>query len=111
MSIVEEFARITHHLNIIYCYPLINGTASANRLELVLPRDSSGKPSRIDAYFPFDPIFLPKSKLFVQDLYQEWDGNDQEEYEPTESDISNSLQGMSLDSKTLSSSFLQNSLV
>ena len=94
----------------MYCYPLINGTASANRLELVLPKNSEGKPCRIDAYFPFDPIYLPKCKVYIQELYQEWDGNDQEEYEPTESDLSNSIQGMSLDSKTMSSSFLQNSL-
>jgi RNA polymerase I-specific transcription initiation factor RRN3 len=105
MSIVEEFSKLTHHLNIMYCYPLINPSAMSSNLELILPQHSElCIPARIDAYYPFDPLPMPKCKLIVEHIFQEWEGNDDEisDHEPTESDISNSIQGMSLDERNLS---------
>jgi hypothetical protein len=31
---------------------------------------------RLDTFFPFDPLTLPKSKKFMEGLYQEWESSE-----------------------------------
>jgi hypothetical protein len=30
--------------------------------------------ARLDTFFPFDPLTLSSSSIFIEDLYVEWDG-------------------------------------
>jgi hypothetical protein len=56
--------------------------------------------TRLDAYFPFDPLILGKSKEYIQPHFQEWDdGDEPTDLENSESELSSSLQGMSLEER------------
>lgn len=57
---------------------------------------------RLETFFPFDPLNLPRARKFVEQSFQEW-GNESEAgdnlTDPSDSDIEASLKGMSLDEK------------
>jgi RNA polymerase I-specific transcription initiation factor RRN3 len=85
-TIVQEFSKIALDLNLMYCYPLLKKDGNVCK--------------RLDSFFPFDPISLPKSMIFFDNLLQEWDDesdSDEEEEEGEEGDLVCSLQGVSLD--------------
>lgn len=82
-EIVDEFARIAHHLSFMYVHSIL----SANRrIRLSGTVSSSSLPSRetsldslrgdrhlqLDAYFPFDPYNLPISKRWLEGDYNYW---------------------------------------
>ncbi|KAJ5171302.1 Armadillo-like helical [Penicillium coprophilum] len=88
-AIVAEFARIAHHFQFLYVYPLletnkrIRVTAFRSLSTLSDPRfshvgreiragDNSGY--QLDAYFPFDPYQLPRSRRWLEGDYVEWRG-------------------------------------
>ncbi|KAJ5819896.1 hypothetical protein N7474_005487 [Penicillium riverlandense] len=88
-SIVTEFARIAHHFQFLYVYPLLETnkrlrvTAYRSISTLADPRfsavereiragDSLGY--QLDAYFPFDPYHLPRSRRWLDGDYVEWRG-------------------------------------
>ncbi|KAJ9483237.1 hypothetical protein VN97_g10169 [Penicillium thymicola] len=88
-AIVAEFARIAHHFQFLYVYPLletnkrIRVTAFRNLSNLSDPRFSHvGREIRagdnigyqLDAYFPFDPYQLPRSRRWLEGDYVEWRG-------------------------------------
>lgn len=102
--IVDEFARITCSLNMLYCYPFMTKDASSNwRLTnddntintdsttLHTPTKGSSQElstlilDRLDTFFPFDPLTLPQSKRFMDGLYQEWTGPTDDESDDGES--------------------------
>ncbi|KFY59338.1 hypothetical protein V496_05707 [Pseudogymnoascus sp. VKM F-4515 (FW-2607)] len=94
-SIVEEFAKIAHHLRFMYVYPLL---ATNKRIRLSqfalgagnassgLLRDSGFSTGvatedgeeeswhQLETYFPFDPYQLPKSLRWVENDYVAWRG-------------------------------------
>ncbi|RKO89376.1 RNA polymerase I-specific transcription initiation factor RRN3, partial [Blyttiomyces helicus] len=97
-TIVTEFARLTHKLDIMYCYPLIDRRTVTQ--SALLPASGTSHPfstpppdaadqqqpdgpaaisDRLDAFFPFDPISLPVSRNYVDSLYQAWVGEDEDE--------------------------------
>jgi RNA polymerase I-specific transcription initiation factor RRN3 len=96
--IVEEFSKITLQLNLMYCYSISGGKSD------VLKSESASQTIRLDTFFPFDPLPLPKAKNRI-DQYQEWDGEDLDEdselasLPAMSSDLGTSFQGMSLDEK------------
>jgi RNA polymerase I-specific transcription initiation factor RRN3 len=96
--IVDEFSKITLQLNIMYCYSI-----SGSKSDVVKP-ESVSQAIRLDTFFPFDPLPLPKSKECIEH-YQEWDGEDLDEdselasLPAMSSDLGTSFQGMSLDEK------------
>lgn len=61
-NIVSQFAKISHHLDFVFCGTIIE----ANK------RSSQNDACEIDSYFPFDPYRLKKSKVYVDDVYQVW---------------------------------------
>ncbi|KAJ5305975.1 hypothetical protein N7508_004990 [Penicillium antarcticum] len=88
-AIVSEFARIAHHFQFLYVYPLLETnkririTAFRSISTLADPRfsqvgreiragDNSGY--QLDAYFPFDPYQLPRSRRWLEGDYVEWRG-------------------------------------
>jgi hypothetical protein len=59
--------------------------------------------TRLETFFPFDPLVLPRVKLYIDSSFQEWDSGDESENEdsmdPSDSDLGASLKGMSLDDR------------
>ncbi|KAJ4287975.1 DNA independent RNA polymerase I transcription factor [Kalmusia sp. IMI 367209] len=109
-TIVQQFARIAHHLRFIYVNSLIE-TNKRVRLARTIGGYVDGVGSRetaltmkkgeegflLDAYFPFDPYVLPRSKKWLAGDYVEWkpipgmavernDDEDEEEEEEEEED-------------------------
>ncbi|KAI4252313.1 MAG: hypothetical protein LQ352_004364 [Teloschistes flavicans] len=86
-AIVTEFARIAHHLHVIYVYHLLetnkrvrlsqcSGPSSYTQLnrETALTARRDEDHQHLDEYFPFDPYHLPKSKRWIEGDYREWVG-------------------------------------
>jgi RNA polymerase I-specific transcription initiation factor RRN3 len=84
--IVAQFARVAHHLRFLYVYPLIE-TNKRVRLarslasgyldglggrETALTAKKGEDRFLLDAYFPFDPYVLPRSRRWVDGSYVEW---------------------------------------
>jgi RNA polymerase I-specific transcription initiation factor RRN3 len=85
-TIVSQFARMAHHLRFLYVYPLIetnkrvrlSRSLASGYLEGIGARETalSNKKGEerflLDAYFPFDPYVLPKSKRWLEQDYVQW---------------------------------------
>ncbi|OAL44259.1 RNA polymerase I-specific transcription initiation factor RRN3 [Pyrenochaeta sp. DS3sAY3a] len=109
-TIVAQFARMAHHLRFMYIYPLMETnkrvrlarSLASGYLDGIGGRETalSGKKGEerflMDAYFPFDPYVLPRSKRWVAQDYVEWkpvpgmpierDDDDEEEDEDDDED-------------------------
>ena len=88
-GIVSEFARIAHHFQLLYVYPLLE---TNKRLRITAFRNVSSLSNtnfghtereiragdhlgyQLDAYFPFDPYLLPRSRRWLVGDYVEWRG-------------------------------------
>lgn len=88
-AIVAEFARIAHHFQFLYVYPLLEtnkrirvtafrtiSTLADSRFSHVGREIRAGDNSgyQLDAYFPFDPYQLPRSRRWLEGDYVEWRG-------------------------------------
>ena len=88
-GIVTEFSRIVHHLNFIYVFSILETnkrlriTAFRSVSALSDPRYSQVERElragddlgyQLDAYFPFDPYQLPRSRRWLEGDYVEWRG-------------------------------------
>lgn len=88
-EIVGEFAKIANHLRFLFVFPLLEtnkrirlgstfsyygtgGLVDIGRRETAWDRKTGEAHHQLDAYFPFDPYYLPKSKHWVADLYNSW---------------------------------------
>lgn len=88
-SIVQEFAKIAHHLRFLYVFTLLEsnkrlrlghsssyygtaGLSDIGRRETAFDRKTGEAHHQLEAYFPFDPYHLPKSKRWVEGEYNEW---------------------------------------
>ncbi|XP_066291736.1 RNA polymerase I-specific transcription initiation factor RRN3-like isoform X1 [Branchiostoma lanceolatum] len=96
-TIVNMFASITRMYQIVMCYTIMEKN---NRSVLPVVASSQGGPTDVtnlnplDAFFPFDPYMLSRSKRFIQPLYQEWEGNNPDQDEAnSEEDEDDFLQG------------------
>lgn len=96
--IVEQFAKLTHALQLFYVYPKLEENRrvrvtghwrSVSDLNLGNPdRDLSwvGDNGMLEGYFPYDPYHLPFSKHWIEGDYVEWKGIPGEEADDTDSD-------------------------
>lgn len=88
-GIVTEFSRIVHHLNFIYVFSILETnkrlriSAFRSISALADPRYSHVERElragddlgyQLDAYFPFDPYQLPRSRRWLDGDYVEWRG-------------------------------------
>ncbi|KAF1912649.1 RNA polymerase I-specific transcription initiation factor RRN3 [Ampelomyces quisqualis] len=85
-TIVTQFARMAHHLRFLYVYPLIETnkrvrlarSLASGYLDGVGGRETALNAKKgenaflLDAYFPFDPYVLPKSKKWLERDYNSW---------------------------------------
>ena len=84
--IVDQFAKLTYHLQFIYVYSkietnrqvrIVTNRKTVSDLTMSDPnRDLSwmGDDGMLEGYFPYDPYQLPISKHWIQDNYVEWQG-------------------------------------
>ncbi len=112
-AIVNEFARISRHLGIVYVFHLLEtnkrvkliqfspcAVSSSYRYnqpdrETALSANKDGTHQHLDAYFPFDPYHLPKSKRWIEGDYREWagiPGLDDNEVDESDSDGEDTVQ-------------------
>lgn len=85
-TIVTQFARMAHHLRFLYVYPLIETNkrvrlarslasgylAGVGGRETALNAKKGEGSFLLDAYFPFDPYVLPRSKRWLEEDYVSW---------------------------------------
>lgn len=69
-TLVEEFARITHGLNLLHCHAIIQRN---HRLFLPSVQTSQHSSQMLDTFFPFEPMLLPLSQRWIDPLYTEYD--------------------------------------
>ena len=104
-AIVSEFARVAKHLGLLYVYHLLETNKRIHLTQYARESDAGmtyGQVDRetalsisqdeshqhLDAYFPFDPYHLPKSKRWLEGDYRDWTsipGLDDEEAEASDS--------------------------
>lgn len=85
--IVDEFARLSHHLRLLYVYPQIEKNKNIQLSQFFTGSYATGgalrdsgfefdneKWTHLEAYFPFDPFQLPVSKrwLDLDNTYVSW---------------------------------------
>ncbi|KAH7069364.1 RNA polymerase I-specific transcription initiation factor RRN3 [Paraphoma chrysanthemicola] len=84
--IVNQFARMAHHLCFLYVFPLIETnkrvrlarSLASGYLDGIGGRETALSNKRgedthlLDAYFPFDPYVLPRSKRWLEQDYVHW---------------------------------------
>ncbi|KAF2771959.1 RRN3-domain-containing protein [Teratosphaeria nubilosa] len=111
-SIVGEWAKIALYLRFMYVFSILetnkrvrlgngysaystNGMMDLGRRETAMDRKAGEAHLQLEAYFPFDPYNLPKSKHWVQGDYNKWklpsgmkqdDDEDEEDSDDDESD-------------------------
>ena len=102
-AIVAEFARVARRLQFLYVYSLLeqnrrvhlpsaapSASDGAAARETALSARKDPDAQRLDAYFPFDPYRLPRSRRWVESDYREWVGvpgdSDQEQEDSSEDD-------------------------
>ena len=104
-AIVMEFARIAHHLRLLYVFPLLETNKRLRISSFHISNNSamlSTTPTtemaereiragdeagyQLDAYFPFDPYQLPRSRRWLEGDYVEWRGVPGMQVEGEESD-------------------------
>ncbi|KAL9124434.1 MAG: hypothetical protein Q9217_006233 [Psora testacea] len=98
-AIVDQFAKISKHLGVVYVYHILEinkrirlsqylgGAALGSKYgqpdrESILSVSNDESRQHLDAYFPFDPYHLPKSKRWIERDYRVWadiPGLDEEE--------------------------------
>ncbi|EXJ94128.1 hypothetical protein A1O1_02521 [Capronia coronata CBS 617.96] len=97
--IVEQFAKLTHALQLFYVYPKLEENRhvrvtshwrdNMSGLEISNPdRDLSwvGDNGMLEGYFPYDPYHLPISKHWIEGDYVEWKGIPGDEADETDSE-------------------------
>ncbi|KAJ5132934.1 hypothetical protein N7448_007092 [Penicillium atrosanguineum] len=86
-GIVNEFARIAHHFQFLYIFTLIETNkrvriSAFRNISSMSNFNNVGREIRagdqlgyqLDAYFPFDPYQLPRSRRWLEGDYVEWRG-------------------------------------
>ncbi|KAJ3356982.1 hypothetical protein HDU83_009152 [Entophlyctis luteolus] len=80
-AVVTEFANLTHKLEVLYCFSIMDGKSRDFRRKLLPEELQKNDLNRfsdfaisgtIDAFFPFDPCNLPMCSKLIADVYNEW---------------------------------------
>ncbi|KYG43135.1 hypothetical protein M433DRAFT_72346 [Acidomyces richmondensis BFW] len=92
-AIVSEWAKIANHLRFVYVFSILetnkrvrlhtgysryslgsytSGSIDVGRRETAIDKKAGEGHLQLEAYFPFDPYHLPKSKRWIENEYNEW---------------------------------------
>ena len=111
--IVEQFAKLTHALQLFYIYPkmeenrhvrMTTSWRAMSDLAITNPdRDMSwvGDNGMLEGYFPYDPYHLPISKHWIEGDYVEWKGIPGEEADDTDSDNDGGMEITEIDEEDI----------
>ncbi|KAJ2831883.1 DNA independent RNA polymerase I transcription factor [Coemansia sp. 'formosensis'] len=76
-AIASQFAYVASQTNFMFCYTVLqqnrrtgNDTKESNNGEA--PTHSNMLRTELETFFPFDPMLLPISRQFIDDIYLEW---------------------------------------
>ena len=73
-SIVDNFAAINRHYQLVYCYGIIENNKRYALQQATKIIDTSVSGTVLDLPFPFDPYLLKTSCVYIQPHYQEFPG-------------------------------------
>ncbi|ORX89719.1 RNA polymerase I-specific transcription initiation factor RRN3 [Basidiobolus meristosporus CBS 931.73] len=90
-NVVKQFAHLSHELNLMYCYTVIEqnkrlylpkkSTTVSKSASSNLPAQHQPSFHELETFFPFDPYSLPNSSRFVEEIYQEWQNEEMSDEE------------------------------
>ncbi|KAJ2815144.1 DNA independent RNA polymerase I transcription factor, partial [Coemansia furcata] len=76
-AIASQFAYVASQTNFMFCYTVLqqnrrtgNDTKDPNNGEV--PTHGNLLRTELETFFPFDPMLLPISRQFIDDIYLEW---------------------------------------
>lgn len=99
MTVVNQFAKVANATDFIYCYAILDASRRADATTKSTnspPRGGAGTAvenysslknsttmlgahvydsslAELNTFFPFDPYSLPRSSVFIEDVYRKWD--------------------------------------
>ncbi|KAJ2310232.1 DNA independent RNA polymerase I transcription factor [Coemansia sp. RSA 2705] len=78
-AVAQQFASVASQTNFMFCYAVLQQNRRSRANSSVDPRDNTQSPggdpalqTRLDSFFPFDPMALPVSRQFIDGIYLEW---------------------------------------
>ena len=113
-AICQQFCNVFHTKKLAYLYPLMTIGRPMNKKALTEDSDEFSDLmmtiKRMETFFPFDPLKLPHSSFYIQNLYLEWEdvqelqlkkqglnnGQTEDEEVDEEFDMENGMHAMSI---------------
>lgn len=80
-NVASQFARVAHATDFIYCYTILESNRRSDvsssdglthQISLSALTHGLHLTSELNTFFPFDPYKLPKSGVYIQEVYREW---------------------------------------
>lgn len=108
INVVMQFAKVSHSVDFLYCYPIIEANrrsdyaATSGESDQLKPRTpvfsvammGNSMQMELNTFFPFDPYKLPRSGAYIEGVYREWssvaiddDEEDEDEDEEGEEEL------------------------
>ncbi|THH29661.1 hypothetical protein EUX98_g4514 [Antrodiella citrinella] len=93
VNVVMQFAKVSHSVDFLYCYPIIeanrrsdyapsSGQARSRAPLFTIAMMGNSMQMELNTFFPFDPYKLPRSGPYIDGVYREWSsvaiGDDEE---------------------------------
>jgi len=84
LEVVEMFAKVAKHLQLVYCYSKIDQNKRGGLIR---------EGEMLESYFPFDPYGLPIANRWIKDCFVEWqsipglEDEDEDSSEDDEDDV------------------------
>jgi RNA polymerase I-specific transcription initiation factor RRN3 len=107
-----QFARVAHATDFIYCYTILECNKRSDSMPSDTERrsipttpstrapiiDADSLSTELNTFFPFDPYRLPKSSVYIKDIYREWSavaiGDDDDDASDLDDDDENSSRAL-----------------
>ncbi|KAJ3856390.1 RNA polymerase I-specific transcription initiation factor RRN3 [Lentinula lateritia] len=76
-NVATQFARVAHVTDFIYCYTILESNrrsdaSSGDGSVLYTLMHGHHLTAELNTFFPFDPYKLPKSGVYIQEIYRDW---------------------------------------
>ncbi|KAJ3876973.1 RNA polymerase I-specific transcription initiation factor RRN3 [Lentinula edodes] len=76
-NVANQFARVAHATDFIYCYTILESNrrfdaSSGDGSVLHTLTHGHHLTAELNTFFPFDPYKLPKSGVYIQEVYRDW---------------------------------------
>ncbi|KAE9383842.1 RNA polymerase I-specific transcription initiation factor RRN3 [Gymnopus androsaceus JB14] len=81
-NVASQFARVAHATDFLYCYTILESNRRSDassssdgithQISLSALTHGLHLTSELNTFFPFDPYKLPKSGVYIQEVYREW---------------------------------------